>query len=369
MHCGGNMAEGKCERDVLTFLSMNSRASIKSIAKELKCSEASVGQAIRDLNEKYGLKYTISLSMLRLNYTDYIALGKFKKKPSENEIEELKNKLESNPCIQFAAMLEGEYDIVAYYNAKKDELEDGIWSTEIELLKFQDYAPVGNSIEWTISWIDLDYGNVAIRDEFIDYAEKNEAKGYKNWESTDQHKKFIVIKELLKDSSQSFNDMDRRYGFSQNTSYNIAKKLFEDKIITWYTIDMKKPGIDGFMLYYLRIVNEWKFLKHREKFMEHLVLKTNSHINRYSLIADINTPRGIILFSPVEGHSIKGIEEELKRIDGTELSAMKVKKMLFGGILLRRFDNDYSSQQSVLVEQYWRTHQKVERRKYYKNFN
>ncbi len=362
------MAVDNCEMEVLMFLSMNSRASIKSIAKELKCSEAAVGQAINSLNEKYGLKYTISLNLMKLYYADYIAFGKFKKRPSKTELEELKKKLESNPCIQFAVLLDGEYDIIAYYNARKDEIEEATWSTEIELLKFHDYAPSGNSIEWTISWIDLDYGTAAIRDEFIEYAEKNEARGQDNWKETDQGKRFTVIKELLKDSSQSFNDIDREYGFNQNTSYNIAKKLFDDKVIAWYTIDMKKQGIEGSMLYYLKIVNEGKFLKHREKFMEDLVLKANGPLNRYSLIADINTPRGIILFSPLaNAENIKGIEEELKRIDGTELAEMKIKKMLFGGILLRKFDNNYSSQQSVLVEQYWRTHKKVEKRKYYKN--
>ena len=357
------------DTEILTFLSMNCRLPIKTIAKELKLSEAEVSARIARLEKKYGIKYTLSIDISTLGYTEYIALGKFSNKmPTERDIEEVKEKLESDPHVQIAMHTSGAYDIITYYIAERDEWKGNAWSVEKSLAKFWEYMPEGNRIDWSISWIDVDYyGKVMLRKKFINELGEDQIAIDEESHRAERRKHMEVMKELLENSRIGFNSIDKKLHFNQNSSYNIAKKLFNEKLINWYTMTMENPPAKSLYAIYMRIVNEGKFLKKREKLMEDIIERTDSPIDKYAFIADANAPRGILFFAPVSGDDgLDKLKKELESIDGTELDFMKVDKILFGGFFIRKFDNAYSGPQSVLVEQYWKTHQKVERRKYYK---
>ncbi|MEM0107095.1 MAG: Lrp/AsnC family transcriptional regulator [Candidatus Micrarchaeaceae archaeon] len=355
------------DNEILMFLSMNCRLPIKAIAKDLRLNENAVSASIKRLEKKYGIKYTLSFDLLVEGYTEYIALGKFSNgRPSQEHIEKLKKLLEADPQVQIAMQVSGAYDIIAYYIAKEDQMDGNAWSVEKELAKFSKYMPEGNSIEWSISWIDVDYGKVVLRREFVKELGKHIME--KDMAQAEEKKRQVaVIEELLEDSRIAFNSIDKKLGFSQNTSYNIAKKLFNEKLINWYTITMENSPAESLYAIYMKIVNEGKFLKKREELMESIIEKTDSPIDKYMFIADVNAPRGIMFFAGTRNEAEFGkIKKELESIDGTELEVMKINKILFGSFFIRKFDNAYSGPQSVLIEQYWKTHQKIEKRSYYR---
>jgi hypothetical protein len=68
----------------------------------------------------------------------------------------------------------------------------------------------------------------------------------------------------------------------------------------------------------------------------------------------VETPKGGILIMPVfkEGEFEATLEGMLKNMDGVEVKTMLISSMLVGKLCYRHFDNDYSRQAELLVNQY-----------------
>lgn len=62
---------------ILTELSGNARESTSNISKKLGVSESAIANHIRNLEEKFGIKYTIDMTLEQFHHYQFIAMARF----------------------------------------------------------------------------------------------------------------------------------------------------------------------------------------------------------------------------------------------------------------------------------------------------
>ncbi|MEM3202562.1 MAG: hypothetical protein QXY21_02760, partial [Candidatus Micrarchaeaceae archaeon] len=88
--------------------------------------------------------------------------------------------------------------------------------------------------------------------------------------------------------------------------------------------------------------------------------------NKYIFVGEVHAPfYGMVLFAPIYNSiQLDKIKKEFKKIKGTEIHISIITDVLVGAFPIRKSDEDYSQFQSALVEEYWRTNPRIEKRKY-----
>ncbi len=355
---------------LLTYLSMNSRARVSDMARAMNAKQNAVAKHMHILEKRFGIHYTVELDIPRMGFTSYLMLGKFEKgMPSRNE---LIRRFKDIPNVQLAFLVVGgEYDIGVYYMTENNTVEEnGRLSVHRYYEEFMQIVE-GLGASWSLSPIFVMQGPIPVREKFFDMLKKriaypkNEREKLPPTQIT--YKKFVVLKELFENARQRMDDINKKCGFKGSVAYNAATKLLEDRTILWYTLRMSKPPIKYIAMIEMELEGIDDALNSREKWLKQVIEKTEYPTNKYIFAGEIHAPfYGTVLFAPIYSNmQLEKIKEEYKKIKGTEIRVSIITDVLVGAFPIRKFDEDYSFFQSTLIEEYWRTNPRIERRKYY----
>lgn len=334
---------------ILTFLSMNSRANYTRIGKSVGLSAAATYNRIKRLEQKFGIKYMLEIDREKLGYTRFIGFVKFHdKKPS---LKELQESIKGEPRIQFAAFVNGEYDVIFYLIEElSDEAIDIVWKMRSES-QLKNY-----SADWIITPMSNNYGYLPLGQEFFGKEILKKKVWHRSKETPrpqeDQltEREFDVIKELNKDGSVGFKKIDEIYKFPNGTSNYIYTRLKDRGIIKRPTISMEKLPLKYISVIMMKFINNSKYNPHRKNFLME-VMKDGSISNKYVLEGDIGSPYSSLLFYPItkENELDLTLNDMHEKIDGVNISVLTITTIISGSLCYRRFDNSYSRQHRLLV--------------------
>ena len=343
---------------LLTVLSMNARASFASMGKLIGLSPSATYTRIKNLEESYGIKYTAEMDLLLLGYMHFVILVKFSgKQPS---MAELKAAMEGEPRVQFASATRGDYDLVIHV------VEENNILAAITVWKLRTESPLRRyNAVWDVSPLSMNYGFVPADADFFDALLK-----CRIWTRTKEklrpsgndlrHGEFAVLKELNKDGSRSFSEIDADYGLLKGGARYTYYKLKEKGIIKRVTVVAESTPVRYMGILILKYVNGEQFNSTRGNLLLEII-KDTKLLNKYALVGDIGAPSGVIMFLPItENDELSNTIESIEsRVKGVELSALIVINVLKGRLCYRRFDNDYSVQRDTLVHQLKMLPQKI----------
>jgi len=339
----------EADKKILMALSMNGRISVPYMSKLMDIKGVNVFHRIHRLERKYGIRYLAVIEPGKLDFVELMAFVKFEN--SIPDLKEIKDALDKNPYVQFAMLTTGDYDILIYLLAGKSAISDIIW--ELENNAFPNY-----DTEWHVSVFARHNGYVPLRDRFLDEVLKDKV-WYKSKESLKApaekitQREYAVLRELNLNGKEDFTDIDKKYGFDIGRSQYTYHQLKESKTIYRITISMQNLPIKYIALLQLSIINREKFGVGRPNLLLNIAEKNIGLINKYTLVGDIDHPRGVILLAPImEEEQLEKIRSELQKIEGTKLRVTIGRDTIVGSLCFRRYDNTHSTQYKVLEEQY-----------------
>ncbi|MGI0060374.1 MAG: Lrp/AsnC family transcriptional regulator, partial [Nitrosotalea sp.] len=184
--------EDEKERKILMALSMNARIGASFLGRQIGVTPSIISNRIKNIEKKYKIKYTAEINLEKLAYGEFLVTVKFLGDIPSKEM--LKLTFSKEPLIQLVMITKGEYDLLLYVLAKtNDDLKNLIIRLRTDML-----APY-NSL-WVGSPISKDFGFIPLRDEFIDTLKESMLK-----------REYSVLKELNKNSTEEFAEIDRKY--------------------------------------------------------------------------------------------------------------------------------------------------------------
>ncbi len=336
--------------EILTSLSMNSRASLSSIAKEFGVSESSLDNMARRLGRTYGIKRTIEIRPYTFNFSRYIVTVKFQSgMPPRMALRRL---FDDEPRIQIALLLTGGLDIVLFVVAESTMvLEDMIYRMRS--------SPIFDGFpgEWNIGYLIGPAGwFIPTRGRFFDMLKD------KVWVRSRENPRrlpgqltrseYAVLKEMCLDAGTNFASIDSRYGLNPGSARYTYDKLVENGTIERTTIVMTKPQNLYSAFIYLKQNDMLKFIRYREESLAEIIEDKGYPVNKFAYIGNTSSPYGTVLIAPVyEQGGLESLREELDaRVRGTEQNASVITDVLLGDIGYRRIDTEESEPAEVLRE-------------------
>ncbi len=333
---------------ILTKISTDGRATISEIAGHAGISRSSASNRLDKLVSAYGIKYTLEFGYSFFGFFRYAAFVKFVG-DSKPDIDKVTAVLESEPTIQYAALLKGDYDLFIYIFAENTHsLEYKIY----ELRSGELLAPY--KMEWDVSYIMSSYGYVPVRPKFF---EKLEGKIWHKSKETPRKgeeqllkREYVVLKELNESGNISFSEIDKKHGFSPGAAHYTYQRLVERGIIYRITITMDKLPFTYLVLSQCRQLDIKAFNASRDAYLLDVIMETNTPVNKYALVGDTGSPYGLLYMTPVfKGEGLSDVEKGLKAaVKGSEADSHIVIKNLVGSLGFRKLDNTQSSQYQIL---------------------
>ncbi len=342
------------DKRILTALSMNARATYAFIGNLVGLPKNTVYSRVKRLEKVYRIRYTAEIDIEKLGYLKFLILVKFFAKVPSNE--EIRNGLLGYSRVQFAVSLTGgDYDLLIYVLSESNT-DVNILSREI----------LSNSvfIEYPAEWHTMPFYEtnnfVPPRDEFIaTFGEVFERRkgifeeGLTEKRKTVLRREFAVLNELNRDGKTEFADIDKKYGFDRGRAQYSYYKLLQSKLLVRTTLSLESLPLKYIGLFFVKVVSTKEFLPTRQAFLEKLIEDTGRPTNKYSLVGDIGSPYGAIMFLPVyEEEDIDRIKKELLEINGIETDVAIATGIAVGRMVYRRFDNTYSIQTRILTDTY-----------------
>ncbi len=207
-------------RQMLRLLSEDSRISISAMAKKLNVSRKTIRNKLRDIENEFGIAYTLELDEKLLGLTNpHLILLEFVRKPDYNEIKET---LESSHIPQLAIKMRGEFDMLIYANCG-DTSEYVYWDKTMQV-QFSKYGVLWQPSDFAFTHI----GFFPLRNTLIQRSDMSQ--DYKN-----------ILLLLNENSRMSFREISKKLGMHFNTvAYNF-NKLLKLGYIKRFTIVMKRP--------------------------------------------------------------------------------------------------------------------------------
>lgn len=324
------------DKKILMILSMNARASLSFISKQIGLTPAAVYNRVKQLEKIYNIKYTIELDLSKFGYLEFSVFAKFLgEKPT---VEEIRRATESVPNVHMVAMLNGKYDLLIFMLAKSSE----DISTVVNLVRDSEYL-INYTIEWNISYFSGVYNFIPLRGEFIDLL-----KGVL------KEREYYLLKEFNENSSEAFAEIDKKYGLEKGRADYAYIGLKQSGVLKRTTISMQRNLVQYVGIICISITHAKEFVKSKKSFLLHIMDEGEGLINKYVLSGDIGISKGVALFVPVftDGDLEKAKEQLLALNLGADINTLVVTKLVLGSFCLRRFDNDYSGQYNSLVRDY-----------------
>ncbi len=346
---GRSKASARSESQIIKAISMNGRISNKRLGEIIGASTSSTEVYRRNVELKYGIKYSATIFPQPLGFTRYIAFVNFlNKKPS---FKEMNDALSNEPLVQVGLLSNGKYYLSLFILAKDNEDLNQL----INRLKVETQLRHYDS-EWYVTPRYVEYGTIPIRKEFVELLQKY---AWKRTKDTPRPKpgqissrEFAVIYEAFKDGNTDFSEIDKTYRFESGASRYTYQKLKEKKIIHGVTVSMQRPGIKYSAIFMLTILNGGEFTKYRREILEETI-KDLPHLNKYSYVCYIDNPYGLMfIMSVYDEKELKHTEERFLRIKGIKIDTLIVTDVFLGSFCYRKYDNAYSSQHKRLVEEF-----------------
>ena len=339
------------DKSILTALSMNPRMPYSSMSKLADLPESSLPYRIRRLEGEFDIRYTLHLNLQNLDFYKFFIFVKFETEHAEIDYEDLKQVLEGNPRVQMAMLTKGPYDIVIYCIAEKISIAQAIIN-EIRKVKSLSETPAS----WYTAIVAESYGFIPIRDAFFDVLKE------KVWHRTKERRRpsgselmlreYAVLRELNKNSTISFSEIERIYGLSVGSAKNAFEKLIKGQtIIIRPTMFMQRVPIRYNGMVLLEIKNYDLYLKTVYSSYKDLVDEKVDLVNRFAYACGVSIPDSNVYLVPVfeEDDLIETEKRLLGSIKGVESKTLIITKVILGSIGYRRFDNLYSAQYSTLL--------------------
>ncbi len=235
------------EKEALEFL-MQNRFSIDSIKKILG-NDAE--KRIKELEERYGIKYSANINPVMLGYVNYLVEGSFYN--NALSASEIKNEIKNEPHIQLAELLDDGNTFILHYCVEREKPEEFFgWNVSKVFYEMQRRLFTNYYIKWNVSRFSVTSKNIPVSDSFFELLKGITWRRTKNEPRprSDQftYKKYLVLKELFTDSSQSFESIDEKHGFPNGFTYYTERFLTDSGIIRNYTIRMEKHENEACML-------------------------------------------------------------------------------------------------------------------------
>ena len=334
------------EAKILTILSMNGRAKMKSIARLLGITQQSATRRVKALERKYAIKYIMEVDPTKLGFLEYMVFLKFEgEKPS---VAEIKHAFEDQPMVQLCALLKGEYDLMLYILVDNLEVDESL--IKLVYMAFRTYT-----LKWYIKSGSTMYGLIPIRDTFFNLLKNKVWQGKKETKLQSNvllHREYVVMRTLNSKGSKSFKNIDNENNLINGSARYSYYKMVADKLIKRITIcECSLPiAYSGIIQY--QTINASKFDESRTKYRLDLIKSTSMPYNTYSLIFDIFDPEGFLAIQPfTKDESIDARLDELKaQIKGVELHTIVITNVLIGNLCFRKYDNMSSVQYANLVK-------------------
>ena len=334
---------------IITELSMNSRISVGELARRLGMRREKTLYRINQLRKVYRIKYTIEMKPDTFGFSRYLILARFPHgKPDQERLRAL---LEKNPRVQLAAVAEGDYNLLIYVLAESNTaLEDMVY----EIRSSSVFASSPGT--WNISYLIEPYGwYMPFRDEFFTLLKERIWRRSRD-SPRRQHgqllqSEYAVMRELNKDASTSFSDIDKEYGLKEGNARYTYERLLERQTIKRPTITMEGLPIKYLKFIYLVQRNIPAFNSTRIEYLKNITKELQYPTNRYAYVADASAPNGIVLVAPVfQEQDPYILQKELSEMKGIRVIGASITRVLIGYFGLRKFKMEESSSYKVMIK-------------------
>ncbi len=212
--------------------------------------------------------------------------------------------------------------------------------------------------EWYITTFFEYYNFVPLRDELIETLSEATVKEENLFEEKLSgnekgllKREFAVLRELNTNGIMNFTDIDKKYRFDEGRAQYSYHKMLENGLLQRVTITMRSLPVKYIGIIFLVIDDTNKFDESRPDFLVNIIKEDTNLANYYSLVGDIGTPYGVILFRPVfDNKDLEAVSRELSRIKGASIKIAIATDLILGELCLRKFDSGYSRQYETLLK-------------------
>ncbi|MCW6160314.1 MAG: AsnC family transcriptional regulator [Candidatus Micrarchaeales archaeon] len=341
----------KIDQEILKALSMNGRATLNSIGKQIGLTESSTYNRLKILEKKYGITYIPEIVTEKVGYLKYIAFVKFLDEvPS---LDELKSAFENQGRIQFVLLTKGIYDLVIYFLAEGN-IDAGNFLPQLR----DSDSIIKYPARWYVTPYFNSYGYVPLRDQFYELLEHKVWRRSKENPRPSQgqimNRDYQILSKLNKNGAEEFSKIGKSLGLESNAIRYGYLKLLEKGIVRRVTINLKNLPIRSTGIVIIEILDRVEFAKTRAHLLSDIIKETELPINAYSLVGDIAMPQGIMYILPTfKDNELEMITDLFKReLKGIKINSLAVIGIVIGSLGYRLYNNSQSEQRKVLKEVY-----------------
>lgn len=342
-----NLSASGTDAKLLMAMSMNARASFAAMGRLAGLSPSAAYSRVKNLEKRYGIKYTAEVDLDKLGYITYLVLIKFQKEVPG--LESLKAAMAKDSRIQLAFLTKGEYDLIIFLLTEKGD-EGGFNLYKTRELIFPDY-----DARWYRAPVYITYNFIPLREEFFEIFKeriwKRSKENPKPPEGSISHGEYCILYELVKNGVIDFSEIDRKYGFDKGMAQYTYHRLKEKQIIKRITISMTNLPLKYLAVLYMENTNDKKWEEAKSKLLEHIIKETDMPTDHYALVGDAGTPNGSIFVVPIFREEDLGkAEEDLRStIRDSRVTTSIVAGTVVNAPCFRKFDKTYSTQHKRLV--------------------
>ncbi len=343
-------ASGRYDVQILGALSADGRATMPELGRVVGLKNTAAEAQRDNIERRYGVRYLAEIDVGKLGYLTYFVFIKFEnKKPSMGQA---KKELEKEPNIQLAMLTYGKYDIMMYIVISEyDEIKDQLYNIRNSI--FADY-----DLKLYVAPFYQGYGFIPLRKEFFDLlkgriwtrsAEKPRPKA-----GDVLRREYAVLKSLSENGKEDFTEIDKEYGLAEGSARYTYHRLVDKGIIKRITISMQSLPLKYISAIFLQKINQVKYRAYRPRILQHIINDFEGSVtNRYALEGDIKVPEGVFFLLPAFSDSdVIAVDDELKRVQGTEVDSLIVTNVPVGSLCYRKFDRKLTNQYNILKETY-----------------
>ncbi len=301
------------EKEVLRFLMLN-RFSTGAIEKILGKNAA---ESLKEIEEKYGIRYSVNINPVMLGYINFLVEGRFY--GGALSASEMRNELKNDPHIQLAELLDDGYTFILHYCTEREKPEEYFgWNISKAFYEMQRRLFTSYYVKWSVSRFSVTSESVPLNDSFFEMLKEITWRRTKSEPRPEKdqftYKKYLVLKELFSNSAQGFDEIDKKHGFPGSFSYYTERLLTGMGIIRNYTIRMERHEKEACMLQLPGISMNSFMEKARE-----------ARIKDLPIVLGGNTfaPLGITLFLNADAEQAAEIAKKIGKEKEARIAAIK----------------------------------------------
>ncbi len=313
-------------RRILRELCTDSRITITELSEKYKISRHSISERIAALEKALDIHYTLELNYENMGFgAFYIINVKFSKKP---KISELKKIFMGSKATQFAAITEGDFDLLIFALAKDSS---AYMNMEVGLgVLLSKYGVRIRSSQAVLPHL----GFVPVSNETIMEANLEEST-----------KRILVA--LNEESRMPIRDLSKRIGLKEDITRYQLGRINNQRLIKAYTAVMRKPVLKNNIVFFANYatINEG-ILKRIERERKAMYLKPETEVpvqNEFQMM--ISSTGADFAFIWASYNDIKegmkaSVETHRKiySVDNPKMSSAVIKEVIKGEMPIRNID-------------------------------